>query len=78
MSTLNKMLKKQTFPKSLTLPPLFFVCVFMFTCKWVAKTEEIGERRNDVEDFNESGKLATNSGSFEEAFILALCSPGKY
>ena len=35
------------------------------------QTEEIGERRNDVEDFNESGKLATNSGSFEEAFILA-------
>ena len=68
------MLKKQTFPKSLTLPPLFFVCVFMFICKWVAKTEEIGERRNEVEDFNESGKLATNSGSFEEAFILARSS----
>jgi len=68
----------QSFQKSLTFHFILCVCVFIFTCKWVAKTEEIGERRNDVEDFNESGKLATNSGSFQEAFILAWCSPGKY
>ena len=70
MSTLSFSLHswKSKHFRNLWLSILFFVCVFMFICKWVAKTEEIGERRNDVEDFNESGKLATNSGSFEGEF----------